>query len=81
MSKMIDMGITENELLAELTAPYQNARRQPGDVDKEMFAEAAGLSPSQASKRLKDLTRQGILTERRVFEGGKWLNVYSRAVK
>lgn len=70
-----------NELLAELAAPYLAAQRQPGDVDKDMLAQASGLKPCQAAKRLEMLAETGQLVKAKIFENGRWKNVYRRPGK
>jgi hypothetical protein len=81
MSKTIDTGITENDLLAELAAAYQTAHRQPGDVDKWMFSAATGLSLNSAARVLREKAAKGELVEERVLENGKWILVYRRGIR
>jgi predicted ArsR family transcriptional regulator len=59
--------ITEDDLqravLDELAAAYQLEERLPGDVDRYQVAEAMGVSPTRAARRMDSQVAQGRYTK------------------
>ena len=62
-------GMSEAELMAELSAAWQDEQQRPGEITIMQFAEAQGINRSQAREFLDARTKAGLLVKRQV--GGR----------
>ena len=62
-------GMTEADLLAELSAAWQEEQQRPGEITIMQFAEALNINRSQAREFLDARTKAGLLVKRQV--GGR----------
>jgi hypothetical protein len=59
---------TEADALLDELAALDTPTRQPGDIDRFMYAEKMGISTTSAGDRLNEFVRRGVLVSMRVYD-------------
>lgn len=78
--RIVDTGLTENDLLAELARQMEAEmpRRKPGDVTANDLVKKTGKKREACREFLEKRVRAGELTTERVIDGGVWVKVYRK---
>jgi DNA-binding transcriptional ArsR family regulator len=69
----------DEKLLAEIVKLRPGRRPVGFGITAREYGKARGVSRCTASRMLKELTEQGILTENKMFEDGRWTLVFTKA--
>jgi hypothetical protein len=74
--RVIDTGITENELLQSLTAELLSMVRRPGDVTVNDLMKTTGLTEGIVRDELEKKVKAGELSKRWILDSGKRMLAY-----